>query len=56
MNESKSKGGGLIVLRCFQTCRFSVYGPAPHEQPQWNANANDTLKAVTLYHWLEGCL
>ena len=35
---------------------FQFTGKRQMERPQWNADASDTLKAVTLYHWLEGCL
>jgi len=28
----------------------------PHERYTWDAEAGDVLKAVTVYHWLAGCL
>ena len=27
-----------------------------HDEQTWHAEAGDTLKAVTIHHWLEGCL
>ena len=35
---------------------FQFMGQREMEQSQWKADASDTLKAVTVYHWLEGCL
>lgn len=31
-------------------------GQRHDEHITWNAESGDTLKAVTVYHWLEGCL